>query len=1189
MSQLKLFLFGTPRLQQGSQPLHIKRRKALALLAFLAITGRPQSREALATLLWPEQDLSTGLTNLRSELYRLRKVLDDETLRIERSDIGLTPPLQLWLDVARFRERLAVAHQHDHPAGELCQACASALAEAVDIYTEDFMAGFNLPDSPAFDEWQFFQTESLRQELAQTLQQLISWHSRQQAYEAAIAYARRRLTLDELHEPAHRQLMALYAQAGQQSAALRQYETCQRLLDEELGIAPESATQELAEAIKLRRFPGKADKAVDTGTPSLSTILAAPYRPSFLDEDAPVTATPAIFVARENELAALATALETAQAGQGQLLFVVGGAGRGKTMLVQEFARRAQADDPELIVVRGSCKAQIGIGDPYLPFRESLGMLTGDVEALWAGGLISTAHARRLWTLMPVAVSRLVNYGPDLIDSFVPGQVLLKRASSAAAAGAGTDSVWLASLETLLNSPERRQIQQKHIFAQMAAMLKAVAVQQPLLLILEDLHWADTASISLLFHLSQVVSDGRILIVGTYRPDEVAPGWTDEQHPLVKITGELKRRHGDIWLDLGKMAALEGRRFVDAYLDTQPNQLDEPFRQALFAHTGGHALFTVELLRDMQERGDLRRDAQGLWSASESVDWQALPAKVEGVIEHRMHRLDSEAKSILTIASVEGETFTAEVVARVQGLDERGLVRRLSRELDKQHRLVTAQALDRLGGQRLSIYQFRHNLFQHYLYHSLAETERAYLHEAVGNVLEAIYENQTEKVAVSLAYHFEQAGLTRKAIDYLLQAGKQATFLSANEEAVEHFHRGLGLLRTLPDTSERNQQELQLQLALAMSLTASQGYAAPEVQQALGRARTLAGQMADASQLGPVLFGLSRSYMVAGQHRPSRELAEQLLQLAESGQDAELLLSAHYTMGLTQFYHAKFQEALKHSNQVIALYEPAQHPIYALRFGQDPKTTHLGYASMGLWFLGYAGQARRQSEAAISLAQELSHWHSLAHALGVASLFYIYCREGQAALDKAEAVLSLAAEREFPQWVAFGGLFKGAALVLLGQHQDGLAQLNEILPLYFGTGASVFKTTFLALLAEAYAETGELKKGLFHLEEALAAVETMNEHFYEAELNRLQGKLLLANRATAAEAEASFQQAVAIARRQQAKSLELRASVSLARLWQSQGKTEEARQMLAEIYGWFTEGFNTVDLLEAKALLEGLS
>ncbi|MBI1879660.1 MAG: AAA family ATPase, partial [Chloroflexi bacterium] len=735
MSQVKFLVFGTPRLQRDDQPLALGRRKALALLAYLAVTGRSHSREALATLLWPEQDQSTGLTNLRSELYRLRKLLGDEVLQVEPSHIGLTQPPKLWLDVAHFRERLTVAQQHDHPADELCEACVSALTEAVALYTEDFMTGFNLPDNLTFDEWQFFQAESLRQAFAQALQQLIAWHSHQQVYQPAIAYARRWLALDELHEPAHRQLMRLYAQAGQQLAAMRQYEICQRLLDEELGVAPEAATQELADAIKARRFPDEPHPETALATPSLSTVLAVPYYPPFLDEEAPTQTTTPVFVARENELAALAATLETARAGQGQLLFVIGGAGRGKTMLVQEFARRAQADDLELIVVSGYGKTQTGSGDPYLPFREALEMLTGDVEALWAGGLITTTQARRLWTLLPVAVPALLEYGPDLIETFVSGQALLDRAATIAP----TNPPWLQRLETLVKARDPRQLQQKHIFAQITAVLKAVAAQQPLLLILEDLHWADTASISLLFHLSRSMESSPMMIVGTYRPDEVAVGWGDEGHPLAHITGELKRQHGDIWLDLGELAALEGRRFVNAYLDSQPNRLDESFRQALFAHTGGHAL--------------------------------------------------------------------------------------------------------------------------------------------------------------------------------------------------------------------------------------------------------------------------------------------------------------------------------------------------VLRHGQDPKTTHLGYASWDLWFLGYPDQARHQSETAVSLAQELSHPHSLAHAFYLATMLRWYFREGQATWEGAAALATLANERDFLFWISFSHIMRGAALTLLGQPQAGIDQLNQGATMYYATGATMLRTNTLALLAEAYGNAGEPEQG----------------------------------------------------------------------------------------------------------------
>jgi predicted ATPase len=388
---------------------------------------------------------------------------------------------------------------------------------------------------------------------------------------------------------------------------------------------------------------------------------------------------------------------------------------------------------------------------------------------------------------MPLTVPALVKQAPDLIGSFVPAELLLERATTFAPAAAP----WFKQLMTRTAHAPSAGLEQRQILAQYTALLKTVAAQRPLLLILEDLHWVDASSNALLFHLSREVANDRILIVGSYRPDEVALSRGEVRHPLADIMGELKRRHGDIWLDLGELAPVEEQRFVDAYLDTEPNRLGRAFRAALFRHTRGHALFTVELLRELQERGDLHPDAEGYWIEGEAIDWQTLPAKVEGVIEQRINRLEEDLQAILTVASVEGETFTAEVVARVEQLNERGLVQQLSRELDKQHRLVTTQALDRVGQQRLSFYRFRHYLFQHYLYHSLDELERAYLHEAVGQALEVLYGEQTEPVAVQLAHHFEQAGLMEKAVRYLRQAGDQARRIAAPHEAIRFYRAAL--------------------------------------------------------------------------------------------------------------------------------------------------------------------------------------------------------------------------------------------------------------------------------------------------------------------------------------------------------------------------------------------------------------
>ncbi|NIO71701.1 MAG: hypothetical protein GTN71_22395, partial [Anaerolineae bacterium] len=322
--------------------------------------------------------------------------------------------------------------------------------------------------------------------------------------------------------------------------------------------------------------------------------------------------------------------------------------------------------------------------------------------------------------------------------------------------------------------------------------------------------------------------------------------------------------------------------------------------EMLYRQTRGHPLFTVELLRGMQERGDLVQDREGRWVEGPALDWETLPPRVEAVIAERIGRLAQPLQGALRAASVEGETFTAEVVARVRAADEREMVEHLSGELDRRHRLVRAQGIQRMDDQRLSHYRFRHILFQKYLYSNLDQVERAHLHEAVGDTLEALYEEHTEamvEIAGQLAWHFQEAGMVAKAIGYLRQAGDRAVRLSANEEAIAHFTQGLALLKTLPDVPERAQGELALQLALAAPLQATKGYAAPEVGRTYARARELCQQIGETPQLFPTLWLLSTFYAIRAEHQTAIELGEQILRLAQRVEDPLQIAMAHWSLG----------------------------------------------------------------------------------------------------------------------------------------------------------------------------------------------------------------------------------------------------------------------------------------------------
>jgi tetratricopeptide (TPR) repeat protein len=503
------------------------------------------------------------------------------------------------------------------------------------------------------------------------------------------------------------------------------------------------------------------------------------------------------FVAREKELAKLDAYLNRSLNGGGQVCFVVGDAGSGKTTLVSEFTRQAQEQHKDLLVAVGQSDAQTGTGDAYLPFRELLSQLTGDVDAKLAQEGITQENAARLKKFLALSGQAIVDLGPDLIGIFVPGVGLATRAAAFAAEKVG----WLDKLEQLRKQPLDRDIpgsssiDQNHIYQQYTNVLNKMAEKQPLLLVLDDLHWADKASVGLLFRIGRRIGGSRILLIGTYRPEEVALGRGSERHPMEKVQTEFKRYYGDIWIDLDQTDEVEDMHFVDAFLASEPNRLSPEFRQKLYDHTCGHPLFTIELLRAMQERGDLIQDEDGLWIEESALDWEQLPARVEGVIEERISRLENEFQEVLSVASVEGEDFTAEVVAQIQSIEARRLVHQLSAELSKRHRLVDSRGIQQLdsSGQRLSLYRFQHNLFQTYLYNNMDEAERVYLHRDVGDTLEEMYTNHVDEIAVRLAYHYVEAGETEKARTYLRIAGEQAAVRYANDEAVTYFNQALEL------------------------------------------------------------------------------------------------------------------------------------------------------------------------------------------------------------------------------------------------------------------------------------------------------------------------------------------------------------------------------------------------------------
>ena len=487
-------------------------------------------------------------------------------------------------------------------------------------------------------------------------------------------------------------------------------------------------------------------------------------------------------------------------------------------------------------------------------------------------------------------------------------------------------------------------------------------------------------------------------------------------------------------------------------------------------------------------------------------------------------------------------------------------------------------------------YLFKHALIQEAAYQSLLRSTRQQYHRRIAQVLVERFPETVETQPELLAHHYTEASLAAEATPYWLRAGQRAIQRSANLEAIGHLTEGIEVLKTLPETRERIQQELDLQMTLALALTAIKGHAAQEMEEAYARAHALCQQLGNPPQVFPVLFGLWRFYNVRAAFKTSDELAHQCLSLAQQQQDPAHLPVAHYVVGHTLFWQGEFTSARAHLTQALTLDDPEQHRSLTVRYLASPRVQSLFFMAWTLWMLGYPDQALQRNHEALTMAYELAQPFSLAFALCFAACVLQACRDVQAVQERAEAAIALTKEQAFSHWFAHATIMQGWAQAAQGHGDAGIVQMGRGLTAYRGTGARLLVPYVRALMAEVYGNLRQEDVGLTMLAKAMAVVANTGGSCYKAELHRLQGDLLLSQSASnSIEAEACLQHALDVARRQQAKSLELRAAMSLARLWQQQGKRAEAQALLAPLYSWFTEGFDTADLQEAKALLEELS
>jgi class 3 adenylate cyclase/predicted ATPase len=707
-------------------------------------------------------------------------------------------------------------------------------------------------------------------------------------------------------------------------------------------------------------------------------------------------------------------------------------------------------------------------------------------------------------------------------------------------------------------SPERRKQQ---TLDALVRMILSWADKRPVLLAVEDLHWADPTTLEMLGLLLDRTASARFMAILTYRP-EFRPPWTTHTSFAEITLNRLNPEASSAMVEL-----IAGGRSMPAEV-----------REQIITKTDGVPLFVEELTKTVIESG-LLQEVGDRFELSGPLIPLALPTTLSDSLMARLDRLGS-AKAMAQAFAILGRDFSYELLRAVFPSPDATLIR----DLDQ---LVAAELLCVSGTPPDAMYSFKHALIHEAAYESLLRRTRQEYHERVAHVLIEQFPNTSATRPEVIAQHLTKGGLAAQAIPFWTQAAQTAMQRSANLEAISHLTNALELLNSLPETEQREQQELTLRALLAIPLTLTRGWAAPEVGTLYRRASELSSKYGNTPKLFPTLVGVLTYYLVRGQFRTAYEMGQRNWEVAQRIGEPELILEAEVDRGTTSFYLGHFEECVSHLERVGRLYDPSIHHHHVFAYGKDPGAVALIHKSHALWCLGYPDQAKRAAAEAKALTERWIHpfsdiWSRIGLAFG-------HQVRGEAAevVKVGESIVGQSIEQVFPNWLAQGMVFRGWGVAYLGDPDQGINFMRQGLDLWAKTGAELRKTYFLSLLADACIRAGQLTDALEVIDTALDQVTRSEEHFWEAELHRQRGEtLLLLRKPDAAGAQASFMHALEVARTQKQRSLELRAATDLARLWQIQGRTGKARALLEPVYSWFTEGLDTHDLVTARTALE---
>jgi DNA-binding SARP family transcriptional activator/predicted ATPase len=1117
MSCLKLYLLGPPRIELNDRLMELPRRKVMALLIYLAVTRKHHRRDTLATLLWPDSGDAAARGALRRELHALTSILGKSWFHSSWNSIGINPSAEVWLDIEAFRSLLATSADHVHAPDVVCSACTSDFCDAAALYDSGFLTGFTLADCPEFDDWQRFETESLRREFAGMLAQLVRLEQAQGEFNSAIEHARRWLALDALCEPAHCELMQLYVLAGDYSAAIRQYEACVSILAEEVGAPPSDTTTELYNAIRSRRF-------------SAMQPVQRLEQPQLLHGQRTATVIP--LVGRVDEWRQLQLAWQRAEQAGIHCAVITGEAGLGKTHLAEEMVAWAREQGIHTAQSRAyAAQGKLAYAAVVELLRTAaLKMRLAKVEHVWL------SHLARL-------LPDLLQTQPDLMPP-----------------------------EPVMDNWQRHQLYE-------ALACTVHAEPHPLLVTVDDLQWSDHETIEWLHYLifSKRHHDRRhrpqppLLVIGTIRTGEAAT-----EHMIHRFLWDLRRNDRLTEISLSPLDSIQV-----AALATQvaEHPLDPVFLSSLPQATEGNPLFIVETVRFALEKGAHSHEQQPQSNHKlPNTPLPALPPKVYALIQSRLGQLSPTAQEIAGLAAVIGRSFSFDLLAAASQLDETNLVDGLDELWNR--RIIREQGVDS--------YDFSHDRIRDVAYSQIGRARSRLLHRRVAESLERIAAHHLSSVSGELAAHYEQAGLPKRAVEFYMQAAVTSQQVGAYQDGITLIQRGLAVLGSLPKTLERQSQELTFLLHLALLQRTIFGYAASAHGQTLLRARDLCLMLNKKESLHHVLIGLYTHHFGRGAIKASKIIAEELFAVAQDAQDVMALEEGHHAMGANLFMFGELQAAHAHFQQALIYYDRRRHQKHITHFGFDLGCFSRAFYTHLLWMLGQPEAAAHQMRTAIAQARDLGHPFTLALVLAYAAMLHQFRCEPERVAQLTEEALGICAKHGITYYEVWCTILQAWAQCMQDRSNGNTLNIQRSLERFEAIESGIRLPYYTSLLAELCLDAGESGHALAILKDAEQIAVQNDESWWTAELHRLRGELLHRQGAAPDEVESSFMHAITLARRQNAKMLEVRATVSLARLWQAQGKSQEAQQKLTALLDSFTEGGDTRDLREAQRMLDGL-